>query len=117
MIGEQLAFAFEGFESVGGGRRTPKPNEVGYWPYPKPCPWRDRCINYGYYLETGNSCSGECAWCTRGQVAAGREIPDWQLKLMSPYERHYLLGVVAGDQKELKAFKRCERAMERSYEQ
>lgn len=44
-------------------------------------------------------------------------MPEWRWKLMSPYTRHYLKGVVMGDPKELKALKRHERNIERMYEQ
>jgi len=118
MIGDQLSFVFEEHEDAGKVHtHEPQPGKVGYWPYPEPCPWRERCINYQHFLKYGTSCSGEYAVCNRGQLAAGRTMPEWQWKLLSPYARNYLKGVVLGDPKALKALKRSERAMERMYEQ
>ena len=117
MSGEQLSLFFEELEETAEDRaRKPKPGEVGFWPYPKPCPWREKCINYEHWRKFGGGCSGEHATCDRGQLAAGRVMPEWRWKLMSPHERHYLKGVVLGDPKELKAFKRYERRVERMYE-
>ena len=118
MSGEQLSLFFEGFEEAAEYRTPkPKPGEVGFWPYPKPCPWRGQCINYTHHQKHGGGCSGEHAICDRGQLAAGRVMPEWRWNLMSPHARHYLKGVVLGDPKELKAFKRYERSIERMYEQ
>lgn len=118
MSGEQLSLFFEELEEVSGHRPPkPKPGEVGFWPYPKPCPWREKCINYKCHMENGGGCSGKYAACDRGQLAAGRVMPEWRWKLMPPYTRHYLKGVVLGDPKELKALKRYERNIERMYEQ
>lgn len=56
-------------------------------PYPQPCPNRMECC--AFRCETGG-CDGERGWCTTAQLAAGREPPDWRVKLMSAYERrHY----------------------------
>ena len=114
-MGVQLSFDFEWPEEVATDR-DPKPGEVGHWPFPEPCPWRERCVNYRHHREYGGGCSGEYAICDRGQLAAGREMPEWRWKLLSPYARNYLKGVVLGDQKALKALKRHERNLERMYE-
>lgn len=90
--------------------------EVGDWPYPKPCPIRDECINHECYKATGGGCSGEHAICQRGQLAAGRVMPEWMLNLLSPYAQNYLNGVILGDKKALKALRRYEEAIERKYE-
>ena len=56
---------------------------VDDYPYPAPCTYRDRCG--AYRCETGG-CDGSRAWCTTGQLAAGRILPDWRRALMSDYQ-------------------------------
>ena len=43
-------------------------------------------------------------------------MPEWMWSLLAPYARNYLKGVVLGDPKALKALKRQERNLERTYE-
>ena len=57
--------------------------EVGTWPYPAPCPVPD-CPPRT--CDTGG-CDGEIAWCLRGQLACGRILPEWRVRLMGGYER------------------------------
>ena len=64
--------------------------EVGTWPYPKPCPIRVSCINYQHHSEHGGGCGGEHAVCTKSQLASGRWLSESQWNLMSSYERKRL---------------------------
>lgn len=70
--------------------------EVGTWPYPKPCPLRDSCINHQHHQKHGGGCGGEYAICTRGQLASGRWLSESRWKLMSGYERKRLMKYADG---------------------
>ena len=59
--------------------------EYGDCPYPSPCPARDGC---GAYLLDGGGCNGAHGWCMTAQIAAGRTVPAWRVRLMSDYERN-----------------------------